>query len=54
MGGMLVAHAMLRPVAAHLLEPPLRQSLWMGLFQRFCPWVWAAIGLLLVGGNSYL
>jgi len=42
-GGMFFAHQMLRPVAADLLEPPLRQSLWVGVFGRFFPWVWAAI-----------
>lgn len=49
-GGMLFAHMMLRPVAAQLLEPPVRLSLWLGVFQRFFPWVWAAIALLLVTG----
>jgi len=42
-GGMFFAHQMLRPVAASLLEPPLRQSLWVGVFGRFFPWVWVAI-----------
>lgn len=42
-GGMFFAHQMLRPVAADLLEPPLRQPLWVGVFNRFFPWVWLAI-----------
>lgn len=42
-GGMFFAHQMLRPVAASLLEPPLRQPLWAGVFGRFFPWVWVAI-----------
>lgn len=42
-GGMFFAHQMLRPVAASLLEPPLRQPLWVGVFGRFFPWVWAAV-----------
>jgi uncharacterized membrane protein len=42
-GGMFFAHQMLRPVAAALLEPPLRQPLWVGVFGRFFPWVWVAI-----------
>lgn len=42
-GGMFFAHQMLRPVAASLLEPPLRQPLWVGVFGRFFPWVWVAI-----------
>lgn len=49
-GGMLFAHLMLRPVAASLLGPSLRLTLWAGVFQRFFPWVWASIGLLLVTG----
>ena len=42
-GGMFFAHQMLRPVAAELLEPPLRQPLWVGVFGRFFPWVWLAV-----------
>jgi uncharacterized membrane protein len=42
-GGMFFAHQMLRPVAAELLEPPLRQPLWVGVFGRFFPWVWISI-----------
>ncbi len=49
-GGMLFAHMILRPVAANLLEPSARLSLWAGVFERFFPWVWASVGLLLVTG----
>ncbi len=49
-GGMFFAHQMLRPVAAELLDPPLRQPLWVGVFGRFFPWVWAAIATLLSSG----
>lgn len=50
-GGMVFAHQMLRPVAASLLEPPQRLTLWLGVFSRFFPWVWAAVVLLLATGN---
>lgn len=49
-GGMFFAHQMLRPVAASLLEPPLRQPLWVGVFGRFFPWVWVSIVLILATG----
>lgn len=49
-GGMFFAHQMLRPVAAAQLEPPLRQPLWVGVFNRFFPWVWVAIITIPVTG----
>jgi uncharacterized membrane protein len=49
-GGMFFAHQMLRPVAAELLEPPLRQPLWVGVFNRFFPVVWGAILLIPITG----
>ena len=49
-GGMFFAHQVLRPVAAGRLEPPQRQALWVGVFGRFFPWVFAAIAMLLVTG----
>ena len=49
-GGMFFAYMALRPVAASLLEPPLRMPLWSQTFARFFPWVWAAIIVLLVTG----
>ena len=45
-GGMFFAYVALRPVAASLLEPPLRMPLWVNTFKRFFPWVWAAVILL--------
>lgn len=49
-GGMFFAYMALRPVAATLLEPPLRLPLWSATFARFFPWVWGAIVLLPVTG----
>jgi uncharacterized membrane protein len=45
-GGMFFAYMALRPVAATLLEPPLRLPLWSQTFARFFPWVWAVVILL--------
>ena len=50
-GGMFFAYMSLRPVAATLLEPPLRLPLWVQTFGRFFPWVWASIIVLL--GTGY-
>lgn len=49
-GGMFFAYMALRPVAASQLEPPVRLTLWAGVFGKFFPWVWAAIVLLLLTG----
>jgi len=49
-GGMFFAYMALRPVAARLLEPPHRLTLWAEVFKRFFPWVWLAVLLLLVTG----
>lgn len=49
-GGMFFAYMALRPVAASLLEPPLRLPLWSQTFKRFFPWVWIAVVLLPVTG----
>ena len=49
-GGMFFAYMALRPVAATLLEPPLRLPLWSATFARFFPWVWGAVVLLPVTG----
>jgi uncharacterized membrane protein len=49
-GGMLFAHMQLRPIAASQLEPPVRLNLWVGVFGRFFPWVWASILIILVTG----
>jgi len=50
-GGMFLAYVCLRPVAASILEPPQRLTLWCGLFKRFFPWVCAAIIALPVTGH---
>ena len=49
-GGMFFAWMALRPVAASLLEPPLRLPLWSQVFARFFPWVWTAVLMLLASG----
>ncbi|SEA56703.1 Uncharacterized membrane protein [Thiothrix caldifontis] len=49
-GGMFFAYMALRPVAATILEPPQRLTLWNGVFGRFFPWVWAAIITILASG----
>lgn len=48
-GGMFFAWMILRPAAA-ALEPPARLALWLAVFQRFFPWVWAAIAVLFGSG----
>jgi uncharacterized membrane protein len=52
-GGMFFALLMLRP-ATGPLEPPVRLALWGRVFQRFFPWVIAAIVLLLVSGYAMI
>ena len=49
-GGMFFAHQVLRPVAVQQLEPPQRLPLWVGVFNRFFPWVWVIVVLLPVTG----
>ncbi|MCK5092503.1 MAG: DUF2269 family protein, partial [Gammaproteobacteria bacterium] len=49
-GGMIFAHAFLRPVAASQLEPPQRLQLWTSVFARFFPLVWVCVILLPVTG----
>jgi len=49
-GGMFFAYMCLRPVAAAQLQPPQRLTLWAGVFQRFFPWVWTAIAVILATG----
>ena len=48
-GGMFAAYMCLRP-AAGPLDPPQRLRLWRAFFQKFFPWVWLSILLLLGGG----
>jgi uncharacterized membrane protein len=49
-GGMFFAYVVLRPVAATLLEPPMRLPLWNQVFARFFPWVSVAVLVLLSTG----
>ena len=49
-GGMFFAYMALRPVAASVLEPPQRLTLWAGVFDRFFPWVWISVLLILASG----
>jgi len=53
-GGMFFAYMALRPVAASVLEPPQRLTLWAGVFARFFPWVWVAVVLILATGLHML
>ena len=53
-GGMFFAYMALRPVAASVLEPPLRLTLWVGVFGKFFPWVWASVALILLTGLTML
>jgi uncharacterized membrane protein len=48
-GGMFAAYVCLRP-AAGSLEAPQRLQLWRNFFQKFFPWVWASVLLLLASG----
>lgn len=49
-GGMFFAYIVLRPVAANLLESPIRLTLWAQVFKAFFPWVWLSIITLLATG----
>jgi uncharacterized membrane protein len=49
-GGMFFAYACLRPTAAQQLEPPQRLTLWVGVFEKFFPYVWASVILLPLTG----
>jgi len=49
-GGMFFAYNFLRPAAGEALEPPLRLTLWVGVFKRFFPFVWASVIFLPLTG----
>lgn len=51
-GGMFFGFLAVRPALGGL-EVLLRAKLWAGIFQRFFPWVWAAI-LVLLGTGIYM
>lgn len=48
-GGMFFAHQVVRP-AAIPLGAPERLALWVRVFERFFPWVWASIIALVLSG----
>lgn len=50
-GGMFFALVVLRP-ASGPLDPPARLALWQRVFDRFFPWVFVAIALLLLSGYA--
>jgi uncharacterized membrane protein len=49
-GGMFAIYVCLRPALGTLAEPPQRLRLLRATFQKFFPWVWIAILLLLASG----
>jgi len=49
-GGMFFAYTALRPVAASMLQPPMRLGLWQQVFSRFFPWVWLFVLILPLSG----
>lgn len=53
-GGMFFAYVCLRPVAAQLLDPPVRMTLWSRVFKQFFMFVWVAIILLIVSGHGMI
>lgn len=53
-GGMFFAYMVLRPIAADVLEPPARLTLWTGVFGKFFPWVGASVALILLTGLHML
>jgi uncharacterized membrane protein len=52
-GGMFFAVLVLRP-ASGALDPGVRLALWRRVFERFFPWVFAAIVLLLLSGFAMI
>ena len=53
-GGMIFAYNFLRPVAAAVLEPPHRLTLWANVFSKFFPYVWASVILIPITGYMML
>jgi len=49
-GGMFFAYNFLRPVAGSTLEPPVRLTLWVGVFSKFFPYVWLSVIILPLSG----
>ena len=53
-GGMFFAYVCLRPVAAQLLDPPVRLTLWSRVFTQFFNFVWLSIILLILTGHAMI
>ena len=53
-GGMIFAHAFLRPAIVETLEPPARLTLWVSVFKRFFLVVWLCVILLPLTGYSMM
>lgn len=53
-GGMFFAYVCLRPVAAQLLDPPVRLTLWSRVLSRFFIFVWIAVLLLIGSGHGMI
>jgi uncharacterized membrane protein len=49
-GGMFLAYMAVRPAAVEALDARQRLRLWNGIFQRFFPWVWLAV-LVIIGSG---
>ena len=49
-GGMFFAYMALRPAAVEVLQAPFRLRLWEAVFNKFFPWVWLSILLILASG----
>lgn len=50
-GGLFFAFMFLRPAAATMLTPEQRLPLWLNIFSRFFPWIWASIIALIITGT---
>ena len=53
-GGMFLAYMAVRPAAGEVLDPPQRLRLWTVIFQRFFPWVWAAVVIIMITGFAMM
>lgn len=53
-GGMFLAYTAVRPAAGAGLEPAERSRLWLGIFNRFFPWIWISIVALLGTGFALI
>jgi uncharacterized membrane protein len=51
---MFFAYVCLRPIAASMLEPPTRLSLWAGVFKKFFLWVWISVAVLILSGHGMI